>query len=200
MMDVSQKIQSVKDTVGNLPERATDVVDGAKSTIDTVGGNVGEKLNGVKNSIGGGFQDFTRLPEAVSENIKQTVLNTIETWMHNHPIWAWFIHHPLWTIGLILLTLLLLWGFIGAIAQSTQKLWVFILQSPLKLVQILLGSILKSLNLPKTPFLSKQKLDKQETHQNGQQRLVEIMNRLEAMRQEQETLMQEAQSILVVKS
>jgi type VI protein secretion system component VasK len=117
----------------------------------------------------------------------------IQDWLLAHPYGNWLLTHPLWAIGLVLIALLLLSGLFGAIAQLTQTLWIILLRSPLLLVGwVVLGIV----QLVKVPFKPKGALPAAETKQ---QRLAEILDRLEALKREQDELLQEVKQILSVK-
>jgi uncharacterized membrane protein len=119
------------------------------------------------------------------DSISQTLLNSLQAWMANHPVLAWITSHPLWSIALFFITLLLCWGLLGAIARLVQQLWMLILQAPLKLLRWIFGSLFKAL-----PAL------KAEEPQGRDQRLIAALDRLEALQQEQELLMQEVKTML----
>jgi uncharacterized membrane protein len=119
------------------------------------------------------------------DSISQTLLNSLQAWMANHPVLAWITSHPLWSIALFFITLLLCWGLLGAIARLVHQLWMMILQAPLKLLRWIFGSLFKAL-----PAL------KAEEPQGRNQRLIAALDRLEALQQEQELLMQEVKTML----
>ena len=117
----------------------------------------------------------------------------IQDWLLAHPFGNWLLSHPLWAIGLVLIALLLLSGLFGAIAQLTQTLWIVLLRSPVVLIGWLVAGIVL---LVKAPFSAKRQLPAAETKE---QRLAEILDRLDALKQEQDTLLQEAKQILSTK-
>ena len=117
----------------------------------------------------------------------------IQDWLLAHPFGNWLLSHPLWAIGLVLIALLLLSGLFGAIAQLTQTLWIVLLRSPVVLIGWLVAGIVL---LVKAPFSAKGQLPAVETQQ---QRLAEILDRLDALKQEQDNLLQEAKQILSTK-
>jgi hypothetical protein len=118
-------------------------------------------------------------------DISQTLVNSFQKWMAGHPVLSWVMNHPLWSIALFFVTLLLFWGLLGAIARSVQQLWILLLQAPLKLLRWIFGSLFKAL-----PAL------KSEEPQGREQRLIAALDRLEALQQEQDLLMQEVKTML----
>ncbi len=114
--------------------------------------------------------------------------------MATHPVIAWTMSHPLWAIGLFFIALLLCWGLLGAIARLVQEAWMLLLQVPLKLLRWLFSGLFKVF------FTRTVKSDEVSVREEREQRLVETLNRLEALQQEQELLMQEVKTILMLKS
>ncbi|MBD3883036.1 hypothetical protein IFO70_14825 [Phormidium tenue FACHB-886] len=118
----------------------------------------------------------------------------IQDWLLAHPYGNWLLMHPLWAIGLVLIVLLLLSGLFGAIAQLTQRLWIALLQFPVLLTRWIfvgtfqLGRAIFQLKPAPAP-----------TADTQQQRLAEILDRLEVLKQEQDELLQEVKQILAVK-
>lgn len=107
--------------------------------------------------------------------------------MDGHPFWAWLVGHPFWSIGLVFVVLVLLRGLLGAIAHFVEQVWVAILRSPIALSKWLLGLGAKSFHLA---IAEKREDDAK------QQRLTEIVNRLETLKQEQNELLQEVKTLL----
>jgi hypothetical protein len=117
--------------------------------------------------------------------ISQPLIKSFQGWMAEHPVLAWMTNHPLWSFLLFFFTLLLLWGFLGALARGLQQLWILLLQAPLKLLRWIFSNLFKAL-----PAL------KAEEPQGREQRLLAAIDRLEALQQEQELLMQEVKTML----
>ncbi|HEY9626036.1 MAG TPA: hypothetical protein V6C84_01935 [Coleofasciculaceae cyanobacterium] len=136
------------------------------------------------------------MEQILSNRIVDQVLNILtaplQKWLAAHPAGYWLVSHPLWLVGLILIGLLLLSGLFGAIAQLTQKLWIFVLQAPLLLTRWIFAAIFQLLG---AIFRWKGKAEKP-VENAQQQRLDEILSRLEVLKQEQDDLMKEAKAIL----
>lgn len=131
--------------------------------------------------------------DSISQTLLEPILKSGQAWMATHPVVAWIMSHPLWAIALFFLALLLSWGLLGAIARLIQQVWFLILQAPLKLLQWLFNNLLK--------VFSRRALKAEEPTalEQREQRLLETLNRLEALRHEQEELMQEVKTILMLK-
>ncbi|NJR50856.1 MAG: hypothetical protein HC780_16090 [Leptolyngbyaceae cyanobacterium CSU_1_3] len=72
--------------------------------------------------------------------------------------------------------LFLAWGLIRAIAYLSEQMWIFILQLPIKLFTRKSGFTV--------------------TYSDRKKQLINNLNRLEALRQEQDKLLQEVKAIL----
>lgn len=124
----------------------------------------------------------------VTTNRVQTAFGSaVDQWLEVHPVLAWLVHHPLATAGFLLLLLLLLQGLFGAIARFSERFWLSLFQSPLKLGRWFLGMGARSLKTVAT---------REPTTGDRQEKLTVILNRLEAIRLEQEMLLGEMKSIL----
>lgn len=129
----------------------------------------------------------------IQAGIQDTIVTSVQQFIHQHPNLAWIMTHPFWLVGLVLLALFLFWGLLQAITRLTERLWLAILQAPLKLTQWFLGLLSRMFwrksATPSTPTKSA----------DPQQRLAAIVDRLEALRQEQEALMREMKEILAIR-
>jgi hypothetical protein len=128
------------------------------------------------------------LTGGLTDAVQNAIATMIKNWMDGHPFWAWLVSHPFWSLGLVFVVLVLLRGLLGAIAHFVEQVWVAILRSPLELSKWLLGLGAKS-------FQSLAIAEKREGDAK-QQRLTEIVNRLEMLKQEQNELLQEVKTLL----
>lgn len=114
----------------------------------------------------------------------------IQTWLGHHPIAQWLFAHPLWLVVLAGLAILLLVGLFGAIGRMTEKLWLVVLLAPFRLIFWGLNQLAKLVRfvfgLKPAPAAAAK----------PQERLSEILDRLELLRQEQDELLREVKAIL----
>lgn len=132
--------------------------------------------------------------DSISQTLLEPVFKSVQAWLATHPVIAWIMSHPLWAIALFFIALLLSWGLLGAIARLVQQAWLLILQAPLKLLRWLFDSLFKAFPMRVLKSGEPTILEQRE------QRLLETLSRLEALQQEQEELMQEVKTILMLKS
>lgn len=135
--------------------------------------------------------DMERLINPMIDQLLSRIRLPIQDWLATHPLWNWLLTHPLWLLGTIILLLFLLAGLLGAIASLTEKIWLFVLQAPIRLMQLIFIGTLKLLKIPFLPRANSQK-----STQSRPERLTVILDRLEALKQEQDALIQEVRSIV----
>jgi urea transporter len=131
--------------------------------------------------------DIGRLSNSLADGILSAATQPVEAWLTEHPLLLWLVTHPVWLFIVALLSILLLVGLIRAIGHLTEKIWLVLLRLPLQLVRWFLIQLSKLL---KIGFI------KTVAQSNQQQRLAEVLSRLEVLRQEQEALMQELKTML----
>ncbi|HEY9896488.1 MAG TPA: hypothetical protein V6D34_13950 [Candidatus Sericytochromatia bacterium] len=139
-------------------------------------------------------QKAEHLRGVISSSVHDVVATSMKAWMSEHPILSWIIAHPLWSIALLVVVLFLCWSLLGAIAQFTQQAWLALLQAPLKATQLLSRGAFQSLK--RADVFSSTELTSQK---DVQERLSKIVSRLEVLQQEEEALIREMQSILILK-
>ncbi|HEY9640517.1 MAG TPA: hypothetical protein V6C57_08535 [Coleofasciculaceae cyanobacterium] len=134
------------------------------------------------------------LSTQIIDRLLDSITAPLRDWLNAHPAGYWLVSHPLWSVGLLLISLLLLSGLLGAIAQLTQKLWIGILQAPWTLTRWIFTTVFHLLK----SLLRWQGSVEPEPNRH-QERLTEILTRLEVLKQEQDELLQEVKAILAVK-
>lgn len=134
------------------------------------------------------------------QQLTSSIMAPVQEWLLAHPVWNWLFMHPVWLFGLIVLSLFLFVGLLGAIAQLTEAVWLTILQLPLRLVQSIFIGMIALVKLPFAPKLSTSSSSNSSSPKPETQteRLTLILNRLEALRQEQDELLSEVRSILAI--
>lgn len=155
-------------------------VDGFSSFSSTLSHKAGQALTQVQQG-------------AVADAMQNAFGGAMQQWMAEHRMWGWLIQHPLVSVGLLLVLLVLLQGLLSAIAQLIQRAGWALLRSPWKLSQWLLGFSAKSFQAALAPSTKREA-------ESQQQRLCELMDRLEVLKQEQDALLQEVKAILASSS
>jgi hypothetical protein len=151
---------------------------------------VAQGLQNVKGTLTGATN---QLANGVAEGLQNTVVASFQDWLAVHPVIAWMVHHPIPTLVMGAVLLLLFWGLVRAIAQLTERIWITILQVPLKLSLWFWAwitrplqkiALVKSVQPPVSPSPT------------PQAQLVEILARLEVLYQEQSQLIKEFRTLV----
>ncbi len=128
----------------------------------------------------------------MSGSIEHAVSSYFSQWMGQHPYFAWSIGHPVFSLGLVLIAIFLLWGLIKVIGRGIEQIWLFLLKTPFKLLQPIFrpiwGSIWRILGHTEESG-SPQSLKPSGSELS--QRSEQIIDRLHALNQEQQSLLTE---------
>jgi hypothetical protein len=187
--NTSQSIESINQTTRRAKDTITEA---ASSTLGNVTEKSGQLLNSVsdatnalKDSLQTAIQKIDSLNQTLSDGIQASINSSLNGWIDQHPQLVWLVNHPLQSFGIFLLGLFLFSGLLGAISRITEKFWLFILTYPFKIFSNSWLLISKSLHKDD---------DNQKTE--AQKRVIDILSRLELIRQEQTLLSQELESLL----
>jgi hypothetical protein len=185
----SQSVETINQTTGRARDTITEA---ASSTLGNVTEKSGQLLNSVsdatnalKDSLQTAIQKIDSLNQTLSDGIQASINSSLNGWIDQHPQLVWLVNHPLQSFGIFLLGLFLFSGLLGAISRITEKFWLFILTYPFKIFSNSWLLISKSLHKDD---------DNQKTE--AQKRVIDILSRLELIRQEQTLLSQELESLL----
>jgi hypothetical protein len=122
----------------------------------------------------------------MSGSIEHAVSRYLSQWMRQHPYVAWSIAHPFLSLGLVLVVIFLLWGLMKAIGRGVEQIWIFLLKTPFKLLQPMFrpiwGSIWRRFG---------HNDDSKPVGGELSQRSEQIIDRLHALNQEQQSLLTE---------
>jgi len=147
---------------------------------------------------------------AASDAIQSAIDAIVKNWMDSHPAIFWLVSHPLIGLAMLLLFILIILGLFQALGSFFAEGWLSILQIPGKFIQGVfsvgsksvsnLGGVAVNSLVSRNPGLhnnSALQLSGVESNSlESQERLANILTRLEAIRQEQNQLLQEVSAIL----
>ncbi len=128
----------------------------------------------------------------MSGSIEHAISSYFSQWLGQHPYLAWSIGHPVLSLGLLLIAIFLLWGLIKAIGRGIEQIWIFLLKTPFKLLQPIFrpiwGSIWRRFGHNED---SSSPRSLQPAGGEGSKRSEQIIDRLHALNQEQQSLLTE---------
>lgn len=118
---------------------------------------------------------------------QSALLKPVQHWLVEHPVVGWLVGHPLWTLGLTVVGLLLFAGLWSAIARLTEGFWLALVRLPFRLSRWIFGAV-SGLLVRRWAKPAKPEL--------GNDRIEEIVARLETLQTEQDALLGEMRALL----
>ncbi len=125
----------------------------------------------------------------ISKSIEDAVSSYFNHWFQEHPLIWWLIGHPVWSLLILLLSIALFVGLLGAIGRGIEQFWIWLLRTPLRMMQ-------------PTIWLW-QRITKQQAHISWSapdSQINILVSRLRQIQQEQDKLMQELLKIVKAES
>ncbi len=209
---LTTKTHAAVDTVTTV---TSDSVKTITATAKQAQASLEETIEQTKGSLEQTLQTAEQFKSTTSEAMKMAISSSISDWLQAHPVafrlvqmLIWATNHPIVSLIIFLFAVAIAWSLIKALGRLIETIGSYLLQAPFKLSQVLIKIGFKSLGKfkglavnqlvvaknTKTPALPDS--DSQLIQQDKQQRAAEILTRLEAMRQEQNELLQEVAAIL----
>jgi hypothetical protein len=132
----------------------------------------------------------------ISESIERAIGNYFSQLVFAHPYLAWTIAHPLAILGLLLLAIFSLRGLFQAIGRGIDRVWLFLLTTPFKLLQPIFKGIW-SLILSRFGHNNPSREIETPTIANpANDRITVVVARLQQLSQEQDILIQELATLV----
>jgi hypothetical protein len=120
------------------------------------------------------------LPIDLSQSIDGAIGSYFNNWLQEHWPLNWIVANPLASLLLLGVVVVLLWGLLGAIGRGVERFWIWLLQTPLKILQPLLLEVWKLFNKSSRLGLP-----------SKEQRIDILVQRISEIQLEQEQLLQE---------
>lgn len=166
--------EATNNTLGNVTEQGSQLVNSITNVSNTL-----------KDSLHSAIEKIDTLNQTLSDGIQASINSSLNNWIDQHPQLVWCINHPVQCLSIFLVGMILFSGLLGALSKLTEKFWLLVLTYPAKILANTWLSISKSL-----------KQDDGTQNTETQNRITEILSRLESIRQEQALLSQELESLL----
>lgn len=200
---ISQTTSSAVNTISESAETARNTIsqttNHAVSSVNAISNqaisNVNEVTEKTKASLEETLQQAQAVNQALSQSIQTGINSLIHDWMLAHPFFFWMVSHPLYSFVILLFAVLLLAGLFRAISSLTAGFWIQMLSFPFRL----LASVGK-FTLGSAGTFSvwgfKRFSQPQDQQITSQEKISQIFSRLEAIKQEQDQLLQELSTLL----
>ncbi|MEP6519525.1 hypothetical protein [Microcoleus vaginatus] len=204
---VSHSAATAKETINQTTNSVVNTLNQSTSqAVETVN----QATEKAKASLEDSINKATNMTEAASNALQSAINGTVKNWIDSHPVVFWLVSHPLISLAMLLLFIFLILGLLQALGSFFAEGWLFILQRSGKFMQGVLSVGSKSVSnfggvavnslVSKNPeYKNNSALQLRGVESNSlesQERLANILTRLEAIRQEQNQLLQEASAIL----
>ena len=155
--------------------------------------SLADKLNPLKTKafslLDGATEKASSLDDYIADSISHSVGSRWDAWLIQHPFFGWLVNHPLISLVgsliVIIFTVRLLVTIYRAIANTIDRMWLWILRSPFFLLKLLFGWEVKS----KTP-ISNTTVTNYEVTNNSEQ-LQKIIALLDQIQQQQQQIIKE---------
>jgi hypothetical protein len=136
----------------------------------------------------------------ISASIDRSIGNYLTQWWMAHPYLVWMLAHPLMSLGLLFLAIFSLRGLFGAIGRGIDRVWLFLLTTPFKLLQPIFRGIWSAIGRIFGHNNPSSELTALETATPATDRVAAIVDRLQQLSQEQDILLQELATLAESKS
>ncbi|MEG4324843.1 hypothetical protein QUB37_17505 [Microcoleus sp. AT3-A2] len=204
---VSHSAATAKETINQTTNSAVNTLN--QSTSQAVE-SVNQATEKAKASLEDSINKAGNMSGTASDAIKSAINGTVKDWIDSHPVVFWLVSHPLISLAILLLFIFIILGLFQGLSSFFAGGWLFILQSPVKFMQRVVSFGSKSVSnvggVAVNSLVSKNPQDKnnsglqlrgvESNRLESQERLANILGRLEAIREEQNQLLQEASAIL----
>jgi hypothetical protein len=127
----------------------------------------------------------------ISESIERAISAYCTQFVFAHPYLAWTIAHPLPSLGLLLLVIFSLRGLFQAIGRGIDRIWLFLLTTPFKLLQPIFKGIWSSIRSRFGHTSPSQELATPAAAIPTDERIAIVVARLQQLSREQDLLLQE---------
>jgi hypothetical protein len=143
----------------------------------------------VSTSLHNAINQATAWDNYLVNSISGSITSAVDNWLEQHPVFAWLFDHPFISLIVSLITLILIVRLIltiyRAIANTIDRMWLWILRSPFLLLKFLFGWEVKPKNkIPQTTITNYEVT-------NNSEQLEEIMTCLARIQQQQEQILQD---------
>ena len=197
-----ERISQGLDFLNNAKETTIETI---LETTETITNNLSKASDrAITTTIEQTSQITDNLNEITRKAIENAIDSTITSWLNEHPLFFWLVTHPIWTSILFIFSLFLIVGLFEALGTLIKSIWIFIFKIPHKLIKKTTILTIKNLQnisyqiLSKNSSQNKLELTKIHSQSERQQRIIQILDRLEELKQEQDRLLKEIAEMLKI--
>ncbi len=196
--------QSTTKAVNNISQVSAKAVDSIAETTKHAEDSLLESVEKTKNSLDDALQKAELLSKTVSTEVERAVsslinheLDNLRSWIDAHPVISWMlksliwsINHPIMSIFIILLSIYITWQLFKSFSHLLEQGLLATLTAPFKFFLSLFKLSFKPLTFWQRNF------NDSSNSQDSNERLAKLLSRLEAIKQEQNGILQEITTIV----
>ncbi|MBD2144174.1 hypothetical protein [Sphaerospermopsis sp. FACHB-1194] len=215
---------TVSNSTGKVINKITETATQAKDALTTTTSSVIDNVNQVKNHAVDSFTESAKqagnLTNSVSSAIENAINNffshqwdTMTTWIDNHPTISWImklltlaVNHPVITAFMIFLGIYIIWKIFQLFSKILDQGLLFTLKTPLKLIYAMFSFGFKNISkLLFSGFKFKKSEDNSLILNNAiadnisldtKQEITKLLMRLEAVRKEENEILENLTALL----
>lgn len=195
--------QAVTESVGNTSSNVSQITN---QTFGAITEQAKQTGHDIVNSVEGKFQQLEQLSNTISTEIERTTnslinhqLDNIQYWVDTHPVISWMlkfinwgINHPLFGLVSVILIIFISQKLFKVLGRLIEKGLLATLTAPFKLITSLFKFSFKPFS-----FLGNNSKDSFSSNSQDQQdKISNLLNRLEVIKQEQNDILQEITAIV----
>ncbi len=118
----------------------------------------------------------------LSKSVQEAIDSSIRNWLQSHWPLGWIVTNLWLSLFLLLISIVLFWGLLGALGRGVQQSWIWVLRIPLQLLGLLqpkASSLFNRFGLP-----------------DREQRIAAIMQQLAINQQQQARLLADLSTLV----
>jgi hypothetical protein len=184
-------LDSLTETTNTIVEKLNQTTENVLNHVNVEASHAIDQITSTteiaKASLEQTVRQAEQLATAAGDEVERALANLVQNWLDSHPLFHWAIDHPIWAIAIIIFSPVLLLNLFSVILQIARQAGLSLVKAPFELV----GQIAKTL-LAQMPV----KFNQPVAQENSDERLNEILLKLEILRQEQNEFLEEVKMIL----
>lgn len=179
-------------TVSQFTENAKSVL--GETTTQAVN-SVNEAAQKAQTSLESSLQKAQELERSFSDGIQSAVSSSLNDWFHAHPVIFWIVTHPIASAAIALGGILLFALLLKVTGRLMEDTLLSAIKAPFKRAGSISGGGVKQSPQVMANGLFSAKYE-DSSKNSGENRLQNILNRLEAIKQEQDVLLKELAALV----
>jgi len=194
---ISKTTDSAASSISEITAQTKEVfTETTQKLTDTATTKTNEAVKSVAEVADNIMQTRESFSYRITEVIQSSLSPNIAEWVNSHPFMVWLLNHPFITLVAGLFLIFILLGLLQVVSNLGKSLFLFILISPFKVFKSIWSLSSKSTSVEEKFTNKKIYIDSSNKIISNRQRLMQILDRLEKIKKEQDLLFEEASKII----